>query len=248
MAEAVRIVHEADPELEIDGEMQADTALDAAEAQVGLPLQPSEGPGQRAGLLAAVRGQRRLQAPGRGGRRRRHRAGAAGHEQAGAHPAAGVLATGRAQPGHGGLGGLAGANRARFRGSSDSQKAAPHDGVRLPKGDTPDVDPDHGTARRRHLGRRELRPGESRPGAAEARPLEPVSRPALRGVLRPRRRTARPHGRPPTNTAPHTGRSPNDKFIVRDADHRGDGGLGQGQRAHDAGALRRRCARTWWRT
>jgi len=43
-AEAVQMVHEADPELEIDGEMQADTALDAVKLKSVYPFSNLKGP------------------------------------------------------------------------------------------------------------------------------------------------------------------------------------------------------------
>ena len=43
-AEAVQMVHEADPELEIDGEMQADTAVDAVKLKSVYPFSNLKGP------------------------------------------------------------------------------------------------------------------------------------------------------------------------------------------------------------
>ena len=83
---AVEIVTRLEPELEIDGEMQADTAVFEQILAGGLPLEPSEAAGQRPDLPRAAVGQRRLQAdlaPGRGGG---DRPDPAGDGEAGARP------------------------------------------------------------------------------------------------------------------------------------------------------------------
>ena len=97
-----------DPDLEIDGEMQADTAVDAVKLRHIYPFSRLNGPANVlvfSRLAAANAAYKLLDQLG----------GAdvigpvlLGMDRAGTHPAARVLRSGRGEPGHGGIGGLAG--------------------------------------------------------------------------------------------------------------------------------------------
>ena len=65
----------------------------------------------------------------------------------------------------------------------------------------------------------------------------------LRGIARPRRSQLAKGGALVADTGVHTGRSPKDKFVVRDATHRGRGLVGQQRRDH-ARAVRALLRRT----
>ena len=87
----------------------------------------------------------------------------------------------------------------------------------------------------------------STPGAASraAGPLESRSRPSsCRQPCGATRESSPTWGRSSRVTSPHTGRSPNDKFVVREPDIERRRRLGQGQPAAVARAFRRCCSPT----
>ena len=83
VAEAVAIVRERDPELEIEGEMQADFALDKAKLDALYPFHRLSDDANVLVFPVAVGGQRCLQGAQDDRRRHRGRAGLARHRQAG---------------------------------------------------------------------------------------------------------------------------------------------------------------------
>ena len=87
MRAALALVQQQAPDLEIDGEMHGDAALDSKLRAKRDAAVDAEGRRQPAGDAEHRRGQHRLQpAQDRGRQRHRDRAGAAGLRQAGAHP------------------------------------------------------------------------------------------------------------------------------------------------------------------
>ena len=98
VAEAVQLVREADPELEIDGEMQADTAVDPVALREVYPFTHLTGPANILVFPRPFGRQRRIQASGAPGGRGRDRSHPAGHGQAGAHRRAGMRSAGHREP------------------------------------------------------------------------------------------------------------------------------------------------------
>jgi malate dehydrogenase (oxaloacetate-decarboxylating)(NADP+) len=87
MRDALALLQQQAPWLEVDGEMHGDTALDASYRAQLMPHSSLQRRGQSAGAAEHRRRQHCLQ-PAQDGRRRRHRdrADPAGSRQAGAHP------------------------------------------------------------------------------------------------------------------------------------------------------------------
>ena len=87
MRQALALITERAPELEVDGEMHGDAALSEEIRAQGVPALPAERRGQPARDADARRREHRLQPAQDRGRRRHHdRPDAAGRRAAGAHP------------------------------------------------------------------------------------------------------------------------------------------------------------------
>ena len=84
MAEAVEMLHQRAPSLEVDGEMHGDAALDPEIRQNVFPQLAAQGRGQPGDLPQPRLGQHRLQPAEDRGRRPAYRADAARHRAAGA--------------------------------------------------------------------------------------------------------------------------------------------------------------------
>ena len=112
MSDAVDLVRAADPDLEIDGEMQADTAVDAIKLRDTYPFTHLQDPANVlifTRLSAANAAYKLLDCLGGG---RRHWSGTAGNGQARTHSSARLLGPGSGESGYGRLGRLAGQNEA----------------------------------------------------------------------------------------------------------------------------------------